>query len=353
MGLRFVGPYLDARRDNCLRERERVMGNRANFVIVENGQWQLHYSHWAGCRMLDALAFGPEYALRYIKALRALPPTDWTCPLWADGGAVIDVDQKRLLFFGDELMCDMPIRRAMLVVLVAMWPDYEVCWAYGGTHELASYVGSDCKWDEDLRGPDMKLARNHGTGPCHVVSVIDNDGELRLWPLWWGVSSARHGSALVELLPGKGFARLRLGQIPVGGVHIDTGRRRVGVWYTDDPQNVFDRLPRLWAGWQTECWDDRYEQHVEHCGGALRVPELEPATGVVIGRDWIRKRVFESFEDSPAGAVLQIASLVSPLAPGFEVGADAIADSPLQPNTAEWSRFEEVCAEVGLYTQSA
>lgn len=247
----------------------------------------------------------------------------------------------------------MPIRRAMLVVLVAMWPDYEVCWAYGGTHELASYVGSDCKWDEDLRGPDMKLARNHGTGPCHVVSVIDNDGELRLWPLWWGVSSARHGSALVELLPGKGFARLRLGQIPVGGVHIDTGRRRVGVWYTDDPQNVFDRLPRLWAGWQTECWDDRYEQHVEHCGGALRVPGLEPATGVVIGRDWIRKRVFESFEDSPAGAVLQMASLVSPLAPGFEVGADAIADSPLQPNTAEWSRFEEVCAEVGLYTQSA
>lgn len=72
-----------------------------------------------------------------------------------------------------------------------------------------------------------------------------------------------------------------------------------------------------------------------------------------IGRDWIRKRVFESFEDSPAGAVLQIASLVSPLAPGFEVGADAIADSPLQPNTAEWSRFEEACADVGLYTQSA
>ncbi|BBX26621.1 hypothetical protein GCM10009632_42820 [Mycolicibacterium alvei] len=331
----------------------RDMGNRANFVIVENGEWQLYYSHWAGCRMLDALAFGPEFALRYVKALEALPRTDWTCPLWSDGGAVIDVDRKRLLFFGDELMCDMPIRRAMFVVLIAMWPDYEVGWAYGGTHELASYVGADCKWDDDLRGPDLKLARKHGTGPCQVVSMIDTAGHLRLWPLWWGVSSARHGSGLMELLPGKGFARLRLGQIPVGGVHIDAGRRRIGVWYTDEPQNVFHRLPHLWAGWQTECWDDRYEEHAARCGGALRLPTLDLAEGVVSGRDWIHKRVFESFEDSPAGAILRIASLVSPLAPGLQVSAEAVTGAPARPTPAQWRRFEDACSRVSLYIESS
>jgi hypothetical protein len=31
------------------------MGNRANFVIVKDQDWQLYYSHWGGCRMLDAL----------------------------------------------------------------------------------------------------------------------------------------------------------------------------------------------------------------------------------------------------------------------------------------------------------
>ncbi len=36
------------------------MGNRANFVIVEDQDWQLYYSHWGGCRMLDALIGGPE-----------------------------------------------------------------------------------------------------------------------------------------------------------------------------------------------------------------------------------------------------------------------------------------------------
>jgi len=35
------------------------MGNRANFVIVKDQDWQLYYSHWAGCRMLDVLIAGP------------------------------------------------------------------------------------------------------------------------------------------------------------------------------------------------------------------------------------------------------------------------------------------------------
>ncbi len=40
------------------------MGNRANFVIVKDQDWQLYYSHWAGGRILDALIGGPELALR-------------------------------------------------------------------------------------------------------------------------------------------------------------------------------------------------------------------------------------------------------------------------------------------------
>jgi hypothetical protein len=31
------------------------MGNRANFVVVKDQDWQLYYSHWGGCRVLDAL----------------------------------------------------------------------------------------------------------------------------------------------------------------------------------------------------------------------------------------------------------------------------------------------------------
>jgi len=47
-----------------------IWGNRANFVVVKDQDWQLYYSHWGGCRMLDALIGGPELALRY--AMQAL-----------------------------------------------------------------------------------------------------------------------------------------------------------------------------------------------------------------------------------------------------------------------------------------
>ncbi|MBU9764242.1 hypothetical protein FR943_10360 [Mycobacterium sp. TNTM28] len=159
---------------------------------------------------------------------------------------------------------------------------------------------------------------------------------------------------MLKLLPGKGLTRLKLGQIPVGGVHIDVARQRVGVWYTDEPQDLFDRLPGLWPGWQTECWDDRYEEHVAKCGGKLRLPAMDLAAGVIAGRDWIHKRVYQSFEDSPAGAIMRIASLVSPLHPGLEVSADALSNGTTRPTPNQWAQFESACSQVsGLYTQSA
>ena len=117
------------------------MGNRANFVIVKDQDWQLYYSHWGGCRVLDALIGGPELALRYAASLRRCQKDEWCAPTWADGGAVVDLDRRRLLFFGEPLMIDMNERRALMAVLATVWPDYGICWAYDGTAELAGYVG--------------------------------------------------------------------------------------------------------------------------------------------------------------------------------------------------------------------
>ena len=82
------------------------MGNRANFVIVKDQDWQLYYSHWGGCRMLDALIGGPELALRHAASLRRCEKNEWCDPTWADGGAVVDLDRRRVLFFGEPLMVD-------------------------------------------------------------------------------------------------------------------------------------------------------------------------------------------------------------------------------------------------------
>jgi hypothetical protein len=100
------------------------MGNRANFVLVEPDGWRLFYSHWAGCRMLDALIGGPTLAIRYINALEQVDW--WTDELWADGGAVVDLTTRTLKFFGEELTSHVPERRAVMRVLPLLWPDFTV-----------------------------------------------------------------------------------------------------------------------------------------------------------------------------------------------------------------------------------
>lgn len=321
------------------------MGNRANVIIVKDQQWQLYYSHWAGCRILDALIGGPDLALRYAQSLRRCAQDQWVGPLWADGGAVVDLDRRRVLFFGDELMVGMQERRAVMDVLAAVWSDYAICWAYGGTAELASYVGAELPvyaWD---KRPTLRLSRDRNA-LCHLVSVVDATGELRMWPLWWDVSQAWHGPALLDKLPGPGVRNLILGKIPEGGLHIDVPRSTVGVWHTADPLGIFQELPELWNGWLTQCWEDRFEEQAMRCHDALRLPPVNLAAGVDSVQAWIRDRVFQSAADSPAGRVLDIAKLLAPIRPGLVVSDVALGECGVRPRKAEWERFVRACGSV-------
>ena len=336
------------------------MGNRANLVIVENGDWTLHYAHWAGCRMLDVLAFGPEHAVQYIRAHEARPDLGWTDPDWADGGAIVDLDRRRVLFFGEELAASMPERRAMFDVLNLMWPEYSIGWAYGGTDELVDYLGADRDRDWDLGRPGMKLERvGHSSGLCHLVSVRNAEGELRMWQLKWGYSAAWQGPAMLNTLPYKGVKQLRRTMIPESGVHVDVEKRTVGVWTTWEARGLFDLMPERWPGWHTECWQDRYEEQVRRCDRALRVPSLNLIEGIATLRHWLHQRVFQACEDSPPGAGRCWSKTHDParLRRDWDDYDDYdcyVVDSPFRPNRDDWYRFKTACEDQqALYTKSA
>lgn len=100
---------------------------------------------------------------------------------------------------------------------------------------------------------------------------------------------------------------------PEGGLHTDVARKTLGAWQTADTMRIFKTLPHLWSGWQTECWEDRFEEQALRCKDALRIPELDLAAGVDSAQERIRHRVFQSFADGPAGQMLKLAKLVAPL----------------------------------------
>lgn len=67
------------------------------------------------------------------------------------------------------------------------------------------------------------------------------------------------------------------------------------------------------------------------------------AAGIDSAQAWIDDRVFESFADSPAGQIVELAELLTPVAPGFVVSDDAVADGAVRPSKAEWARFVDAC----------
>src|SRR5690349_12238599 len=56
--------------------------------------------------------------------------------------AVVDLDRRALVLFGGEgILCDVPLRRAYLDLLRHPWRGWRIQWAHEGLAEIADYVG--------------------------------------------------------------------------------------------------------------------------------------------------------------------------------------------------------------------
>lgn len=74
------------------------MGHRANFVVIRDGHARAYYDQWAAMGCVYSFASGPEEA---CAALSDCEPTeelmDWA---FAEGGYLIDFDEKKAIVFG-------------------------------------------------------------------------------------------------------------------------------------------------------------------------------------------------------------------------------------------------------------
>ncbi len=121
------------------------MGARANFVLIDGDGVRLHYSHWGADSVCSVLVAGPAAASRFIAAQHRCgnPERDWLDDNWADGGATVDHTTRRLVFYGDQLMWELPAKRAFLALLELTWPGWNVRWAYDGMGDVAAAAGVD------------------------------------------------------------------------------------------------------------------------------------------------------------------------------------------------------------------
>ncbi|OKP92742.1 hypothetical protein [Paenibacillus sp. P32E] len=257
------------------------MGQRANLVIVRNRTYELYYSHWCANTLPRDLFWGPEYATPFIEMQTKVDESGWLNDIWAEGGAVLDVDMKKLLIYGGEdIRFDIPLRNLYLQLLGKTWAGWEVEWASGGIADIASYVGYPKEkvltdHEDDLKGISLTPPEYRDWVET-IASVSFSANEMLMFPLGGGIDEYLfHGPEMVQKINrAYGYPKLTLSEwkkdFPLGGFHLDIAQKRLEFWHADVISGLSRQLQCIWPGWDViENYSD-YESQLRSTHGLLQ-----------------------------------------------------------------------------------
>lgn len=261
------------------------MGQRANLIIVESGGYSLYYSHWCANTITRDLFWGPQHAIDFVRAQRAVDESGWLNNVWAEGAAVIDCDHRVLLLYGGEdVLYDVPLRRIYLGMLRRVWRGWDIRWAHEGIAEIADYVGypriNVISTDDDMHTSDGALSPPEEHDWTDLVgSFRSADDRLQLYPLAGDVEFyllagprlevQRHCSNALEYVPLDQWVK---DGFPTGGFHIDLTSKRVDYWTAKDVPDVPRQVSEIWNGWNVTWHRDEFEFQLKTTAGRLRFP---------------------------------------------------------------------------------
>lgn len=261
------------------------MGHRANLVLVEDGNYRLFYCHWCAITIPSDIFWGPHYAIPFVQTQQKMEADEsgWLDEIWSEGGVLVDSDRRHVLVYGgDGLHYDIPLRRLYMELLRLAWPGWTAKWAFDGITEIAEYVGYDIP-ESDLLGEDDSIQLDPPEEKHEVDTIgsfIFEDDSLRLFALpQFGPSELlKAGPPLIEAAKDRpGFESLKLaewlkpGAFPVGGFHVDVPSKQI-VYWSASSHDKLRRMQAAWPGWDVRWLEDRYEEHLALTRGKLIFP---------------------------------------------------------------------------------
>jgi hypothetical protein len=134
------------------------MGHRANYVIVQEGETEIYQSGWGALSIVHDVFFGPEVTAAFMRS--HLTNETLYDEVWCEGAALLDLTEKRLLFFSWYDLNEPIVVKHYLAMLQANYPGWHTGLASGGIREICLYIGHDLSEvvseDEDLDAADIK-----------------------------------------------------------------------------------------------------------------------------------------------------------------------------------------------------
>ena len=320
------------------------MGQRANLIIGRAGDFELFYSHWHANQLDNDLFWGPRHAEKLIRTQRSEEEgAYWLDEIWAEGGAVLDAHNKRLLWWGGEdVLFDIPWRRLFLAVMAEVWRGWSIEWAYEGVIDLA-----DTLCVPRSRVLNESITDNHGVSTLdppgepdwtdHVLSIRHSDGTLSFYP---GAGKVERGLADLDELLRRAQRSPCLEEIdlsqghwrsedfPASGAHLEEANKVIRIWTAHSWPLFTERLESSNPGWTIQWERDRYETQLDSTEGRLVFPER--SNEEILGQ--IREGLLRR-ERNQTNRVMELASRI---APGQDVSINpfALRDDTVTVNRA-------------------
>ena len=319
------------------------MGQRANLIIVQYGQYELFYTHWAANTLTRDLFWSPEFATAFIQMQRKVDESGWLDDVWAEGGAVVDWDKKVfLLFGGEDILWDVPLRRMYLNLLGYVWKGWTIRWAYEGIADIADYVNyprskvlskpenESSDYQYDLAPPEEKSWTDV------IGSIIYKDKSIGIFPLATDIEYLlESGLQLVSTVENqKQFALNELlldewiKEFPQGGFHLDLPSRTLEFWIASETTNIINEIEQSWSGWKVIFHYDRFEFQEERTKGKLRFPQIKNR----ILRKNLEDILLRGEGDSPVDKLLEISEKDRQAGKKVEMNSWALRNDRLELN---------------------
>jgi hypothetical protein len=261
------------------------MGDRANLLLIENQNLEIFYTRWGAITLPYDLFWGPLHAKKFFRSHMANDGFHLYDEVWAEGGAVLDFDtQVLLLFGGEEVFADIPLRRVYLDILTRMWEGWDIRWTFEGVVDIVEYVGYsrnqvlEPRIDKNRRWwfPHMYDIETANI----VVSVEIDEEPPRFYPLYLlEIDEFLYvtGERLLDnLFLEKYLEQIQdsiwEGEFPEGGFHINTSAKSIELWLAWDAPDIESRMESGWPGWTFKWHRDSYEFQLDRTQGLLRFP---------------------------------------------------------------------------------
>ena len=265
------------------------MSEPAIFGLIRDGETRYYADRWAVVFLHREIMYGPDDFEAWVTQLEELDEWEEEC----SGGAVVDYDNKRLIWCGETQSLQIPRVNAVYNrLLQAAWPGYEIASAHEGMKDLAEAVGAEDggEWygeerpetvreaarlydedepEDDEEEADEEYQRFDDDDVRAWVTMVEADGAIRhrhLFQLSDDLLTSSNESlqALMDLPPDE----VPPEGLVAEGMWIDQANKSIGIWGAHALQKRLPDIQSGWQGWSVQWAERGYEQQCEGAGPA-------------------------------------------------------------------------------------